>query len=119
VAIPRVLLSSQGKIVGFASFREAFFILRSTNVTKGKKQEKAPKSCEDCEHWTEVKNKLRVGKVLEGVITKMEGKLATEEFKPSLADYLKLVQMEKEIGEEETKEIKVTWVEPVKPSTET
>jgi hypothetical protein len=84
-----------------------------------KKQEKAPKSCEECEHWTEVKNKLRVGKVLSDVITNMETKLKAEEFKPSLGDYLKLVQMEKEIGDEETKEIKVTWVEPVKSSTET
>ena len=83
-------------------------------MAKGKKQEKAPKSCEDCEHWTEVKNKLRVGTVLENVLKKMEEKLGTAEFKPSLADYLKLVQMEKEIGEEETKEIRVTWVEPVK-----
>jgi hypothetical protein len=106
-------------LFGFASFREAFFILRSTKVTKGKKQEKAPKSCQECEHWTEVRNKLRVGKVLTSVITTMENKLKADEFKPSLADYLKLVQMEKEIGEEETKEIKVTWVEPVKPSTET
>ena len=30
-------------------------------VSKGKKQEKAPKSCQECEHWTEVRNKLRVG----------------------------------------------------------
>ena len=88
-------------------------------MAKGKKQEKAPKSCQECEHWTEVRNKLRVNKVLENVISKMEARLKTDEFKPSLADYIKLVQMEKEIGEEEPKEIKVTWVEPVKPSTET
>jgi NAD(P)H-nitrite reductase large subunit len=88
-------------------------------MAKGKKQEKAPKSCEDCEHWTEVKNKLRVGTVLENVLKKMEEKLGTAEFKPSLADYLKLVQMEKEMGEEGPKEIRVTWVEPVKPSTAT
>jgi len=88
-------------------------------MAKGKQQEKAPKSCEDCEHWTEVKNKLRVGTVLENVLKKMEEKLGTAEFKPSLADYLKLVQMEKEMGEEGPKEIRVTWVEPVKPSTAT
>ena len=46
----------------------------------------------------------------------MEDKLRKAEFKPSLADYLKLVQLEKEIGEEEPKEIKVTWVEPDKSS---
>ncbi len=88
-------------------------------ATKSKKQEKAPKSCQECEHWTGVRNKLRVGDVLTSVVEKMEGKLKDNEFKPTLADFLRLVQLEKEIGEEEPKEIKVTWVEPVKPSTET
>ena len=88
-------------------------------MAKVKQQEKAPKSCERCEHWTEVQHKLRVGKVLEGVLKSMEDKLGTAEFKPSLADYLKLVQWQKESGDELPKEIKVTWVEPVKPSTET
>ncbi len=86
-------------------------------MNKGKKQEKAPKSCQECERWEEVRNKLRVSGVLTDVIKKMEEKLKTEEFKASVADYLKLVQMEKDIGGEETKEIKVTWVEPVKSST--
>jgi hypothetical protein len=81
-------------------------------MAKGKKLAKSPKSCEDCEHWTEVKNKLRVGMVLENVLKKMEEKFGMAEFKPSLADYLKLVQLEKEIGEEGTREITITWVEP-------
>ena len=82
-------------------------------MAKVKKQEKAPKSCGECEHWAEVRNKLRLVKVLQTVITNMEEKLGKEEYKPTLADFLKLVQLEKEIGEEEPKEIKVTWVEPV------
>jgi len=57
--------------------------------------------------------------VLAKIIANMEVKLKTEEFKPSLADYLKLVQLEKDLEDGEPKEIKVTWVEPVKPSTET
>ena len=88
-------------------------------MAKGKQEEKAPKSCARCEHWTEVRNQLRVGKVLESVLTKMEAQLGTAEFKPSLADYFKLVQWQKESGEELVKEIKVTWVEPVKSRTET
>ncbi len=88
-------------------------------MAKVKQKEKAPKSCERCEHWTEVQHKLRVGKVLESVIKSMEDKLGTAEFKPSLADYLKLVQWQKESGDELPKEIKVTWVEPVKSSDET
>jgi hypothetical protein len=88
-------------------------------AAKGKKQEKAPKSCQECEHWTDVRNQLRVGEVLTKVVENMRQKIAADEFKPTLADFLRLVQLEKEIGEEEPKEIKVTWVEPVKPSTET
>ena len=85
-------------------------------VTKDKQ---APKSCQECEHWAEVRNKLRASGVLAKVIKTMEEKLKLDEFKPSLADYLKLIQLEKEIGGDETKEIKVTWVEPDKSSTET
>jgi ribosomal protein S1 len=88
-------------------------------ASKRKKQEKAPQSCKECEHWTEVKNKLRVSTVLKSVITKMEAKLQEPDFKPSLADFLRLVQLENETDEEEPKEIKVTWVEPDKSSTET
>ena len=88
-------------------------------MAKGKLQEKAPKSCERCEHWTEVQNQLRVGKVLESVLKKMEAQLGTAEYKPTLADYFKLVQWEKESGEQLEKEIKVTWVEPVKSRSET
>ncbi len=85
-----------------------------------RKQEKAPKSCTACEHWFEVRNKLRVTEVLGKVITNMEKTLATADFKASLADYLKLVQFEKEVnGEEGPKEIKVTWVQPEEPKTGT
>ena len=63
-------------------------------------QEMAPKSCEVCEHSTVVKNKVRVGDVLAAVIKKMEDKLKEADFKASLGDYLKLVQLEKEIGDD-------------------
>ena len=79
-----------------------------------------PKSCTECAHWAGVKKKLRVTNVLEKVITKMEANLETTDFKASLTDYLKLVQIEKEVGgEEEPKEIKVTWVQPDAPNAAT
>ena len=87
-------------------------------MARVKQQEKAPKSCQDCEHWNHVSNKLRIGGVLEKLIVKMEESLNGSDVKASLGDYLKLVQLEKEIGEEAPQEIKVTWVEPDKPSTE-
>jgi hypothetical protein len=88
-------------------------------ASRRKKQEKAPQSCKECEHWTEVRNKLRVSTVLKSVISKMEDKLQEKDFKPTLADFLRLVQLENETEGEEPKEIKVTWVEPDKSSTET
>ena len=87
-------------------------------MAASKKQDKAPTSCQSCEHWAEVKSKVRVGEVLKTVITNMEASLTAKDFKASLADYLKLVQMEKEVGgEDEPKEIKVTWVQPEEPNT--
>ena len=77
-----------------------------------KQNEKAPKSCKSCENWKEVKKRMRVGDVLAGVILKMETNLAATDFKASLGDYLKLVQIEKEMGDNEPTEIKVTWVQP-------
>jgi hypothetical protein len=99
--------------MGFARSARPFFILRSTSKDMGKRQEKAPKSCQACEHWAEVRSKLRVGDVLKVVIQKMERSLEETEFKASLGDYLKLVQIEKEVGgDDDLKEIKVTWVQP-------
>ncbi len=76
-----------------------------------KTKEKAPDSCEHCTHWEEVKDRVRVKKLLESALSKLEKKLAAETFQPSLADYLKLMQLEKEFADEETKEVRVTWVE--------
>jgi urease gamma subunit len=86
---------------------------------KKKKAAPAPASCEECTHWAGVQNKLRVGEVLAQVITKMEERLTSEDVKPSVADYLKLLQMAKEFGDDTPKEITVTWVEPEKPNNET
>jgi hypothetical protein len=114
-----VLFSIQVESYGLREVCEAFIILRSTGKEMSRKQESAaPKSCQECEHWAEVRNKLRVGEVLQVVIKKMEENLVTTDFKASLGDYLKLVQMEKEVGgTDEPKEITVTWVQPDEPST--
>ena len=51
----------------------------------------------------------KVSKLLE----KLEEKLEDETPKATLGDYIRLVQLEKELADEETpREIKVTWVEP-------
>jgi hypothetical protein len=114
----RVLLSTQVESYGLRELRGAFFILRSTGKQMARKQEKAPKSCQECKNWASVRKRLRVGEVLSAVIAKMEKNLEAADFKASLADYLRLIQMQKEIGDDEPKEIKVTWVKPDEPSSD-
>lgn len=52
-------------------------------------------------------------KLIGGVIARMEAKLKSEDVKPSVGDLIRLLQLEKELEEEEQpKEIEVSWVEP-------
>jgi hypothetical protein len=69
-------------------------------------------SCEGCRRWKEVKSKMRIAELLEKAAESFTGKDGKAEFKPSLAEYLKLVQLAKEFEEDEVKEIKVKWVAP-------
>jgi len=73
---------------------------------------KTPKSCAECSHWKDVKRQIRVSEFLDKVITNMEDKLKSGPIKPTIGDYLKLLQMEQDIEHEVPKEIRVTWVEP-------
>jgi len=74
--------------------------------------DRAPKSCRECQRWKKVKDRAKLLTVLETAITKMETQLKAKALKPTIAEYLKLVQMEKELEEtDEPKEIRVTWVE--------
>ncbi len=50
--------------------------------------------------------------VVKKILRRVEQKLSGGDVKPSLGDYIRLVQLHKELDEESPKEIKVTWVEP-------
>jgi hypothetical protein len=47
-----------------------------------------------------MKRRLRISKALAKVMKAIEEKLGTQDFKPTMGDYLKLLQMEHEIEEE-------------------
>lgn len=74
-------------------------------ATKGNKQ----KSVEEITVPKAVKNRAQAVKEL---LAEVEKKMAGEGIKASVADYIRLVQLQKELDEDEPKEIKVTWVEP-------
>ena len=54
----------------------------------------------------------QIEKLVEEAIQGIQKRLADEKSPPSIGDYLKVMQLQKEIEEEAPKEIKVTWVEP-------
>jgi hypothetical protein len=68
-------------------------------------EEKAPKTL-----------RIRISDLLDKAIVGIEDRLNAQDFKPTMGDYLKLLQMEIDLEQEEIREIKVTWVEPATTS---
>ena len=57
--------------------------------------------------------------VVEELIEKVERNLAKDDAKATVADYIRLVQLQKELEEDEPREIKVRWVDPEKRAQKT
>ena len=77
----------------------------------------APESCDNCPRWRELKEeRVRLAQLISKAIQGFEARLQDNDLKLTLADYLKLIQMEKEIDDGEPREIKVTWVDPLPTS---
>jgi hypothetical protein len=84
-----------------------------------KQRVKAPKSCRECENWGQVQEKIRVAELLEKMIQAIEAQVQKGEVKATTAEYLKLIQLQKEFDQDEAKEITVTWINPSEsPETE-
>jgi hypothetical protein len=69
--------------------------------TTVKEEQKAPKTL-----------RIRLADLLDKAIVGIEERFKAKDFKATMGDYLKLLQMEIELEQEEVREIKVTWVEP-------
>jgi hypothetical protein len=77
----------------------------------------APETCDDCPRWRELKEeRVRLAQLISKAREGFEARLQDKDLKLTLADYLKLIQMEKEIDDGEPREIKVTWVDPLATS---
>jgi hypothetical protein len=65
-----------------------------------------------------MRQKLRVSELLWKVIEAFESRMNAPDFKPTVTEYLKLLQLQQEINtvEDKPKEIKVTWVDPASTS---
>ena len=58
--------------------------------------------------------KRRISNLLHGAMDKFEAEVTDGKVKPSLGDYLKLMQIKQEIDQEDenAKDIEVKWVDP-------
>ena len=79
---------------------------------KSNSRERSPKDCRTCEQWKAMKERIRVTELLGKAIEVYEKRIRERNFSPSVAEYLKLVQLEQEAEQQDTKEIKVTWIDP-------
>ena len=62
---------------------------------------------------TERKQKKKTqAAVVEKLLKNVEKKLGGKDVKPSLGDYIRLMQLQKELEDEEPRDITVTWVDP-------
>ena len=81
-------------------------------MAKAKSKVRAPKSCRVCDNWPQVRERVRVAELLEKIVEKIEVQVAAGEVKATTAEYLKLIQLQKEFDQDEAKEIRVTWINP-------
>ena len=73
---------------------------------------KAPKDRRKTGRRKEAKAKTRVSTLLKKAIKSFDERIAANDFKPTIAEYLKLVQLEQDSEQNTPKEIKVTWIDP-------
>ena len=69
--------------------------------------------CKQCSNWEAVREHARVSELLDKAIAAYDQKLQEKDFKPTIAEYLKLLQLENELEDElQDTEVQVTWVGP-------
>jgi hypothetical protein len=73
---------------------------------------KAPKNCRQCSRWAVVRRQMNIASILGKAAKTFES--TNGKFQPTVAEYLKLVQIEQEYEKDlnPPEEIQVTWVEP-------
>ena len=79
---------------------------KKATAKKALAKKMAPASCAGCPN-----RKTQQG-VIHDLIEHLGSKLTTEDGKASVGDYIRLLQLRKEIEGEQPREIKVTWIAP-------
>ena len=82
-------------------------------MAKTESKTRQKRDCKQCSNWETIREHVRVSELLDKAIASYDAKLKDAEFKPTIAEYLKLLQLEKELTDElQDTEVQVTWVGP-------
>jgi len=72
---------------------------------------KTPESAAEKAETEVPTRRLTKAELVSGLIKKIQAKLGSDEFKPTVGDLLRLLQLEQEMEEEQPREIKVSWID--------
>jgi hypothetical protein len=78
---------------------------------KGQKKSETAKAAK-AEKTTETKSAATKAEIVSEAIRSIEEKLKADKLKPTMGDFIRLLQLEKQLEDEQPTEIKVSWVEP-------
>ncbi|MGA1995935.1 MAG: hypothetical protein ABSH45_09155 [Bryobacteraceae bacterium] len=84
----------------------------------GKSDTAATTGCEEESQSQETPKGRMLSEFLATLRTNIEDRLKKKEVKPSIGDYLKVLQLEKELEKQDAEEVRATWVEPKESVTE-
>lgn len=74
-----------------------------------------PKECRECRNWLKrsAEYRQKIYGTMISVVDKIQEKVSEEKYKPSLGDFLKVLEVQKELESinQERKEIVVRWVD--------
>ena len=78
--------------------------------TTVKEQDDPLSECRHCHNWLDIKEPARVARLVQNTVEKYEAKLLEDGFKPSMAEFFKLMQLEKELQDNlMEKGTKIAW----------
>jgi hypothetical protein len=84
----------------------------STTQSKGSATRRKPGAKSKAGTGTKTVHAGGQAQAVKCMLTKIETKMKGNQMKATLGDYIRLVQLHKELDDESPKEIRVTWVEP-------
>jgi len=78
---------------------------------KSRVQGKAPKTCPECGQSLEGEGRPQISDVLSAAIVGFEQRIKAKDFRPTVGDYLKLLQLTRELDADAPKQIAVRWID--------